>query len=138
MKKLLYLLVFLLVIFSFCAYFVYNKMLTEFQVKKVYIEDKKAVYLKNFVRGLNYNRLAISVSDSREFNPERDYIYDWDETIFYKVSNDTLHVLSSELAPNPISDGAVGVIVVQETYSNSEYYTLIHSYREKGYNKLPE
>src|SRR3546814_11815938 len=120
MKITLYFFIFLLAVFSLYAYFIYTRMLTEFNVKEVHIKDTKVIYLKSFVRGLNYHRLAISISDSRKFDAERDYIYNWDETIFYKLDNDTLYILCSEFAADPAYDSGFGVFIKQVTYRSEE------------------
>lgn len=138
MKKILLIISILITAFIITGYFYFRCVVTDFKIKELHIKDTdKTIYLKNLKRGLNYSKLAISTSKGRETSIEKDYVYTWDETLFYRVSNDTLYVLCKIKAEEP-SNFNSGVKVRQEEYSNPEYYELLKNFTKMGLEKFPK
>jgi hypothetical protein len=138
MKKILLLTGLLITGLIIVAYFYFRHVVSDFNVKELQTsKENKPIYLKNLKRGLNYSRLTISSSGGRRTSIEKDYIYTWDETLFYRVSNDTLFVLCKNKAETPIKFNP-NVKVIQKEYSNPEYYELQKNFRKMGLEKFPQ
>lgn len=97
------------------------------------------IYLKHKARGLNYEEIVISPDKKRGWKPnaDRDFVYTWDETLFYNTSQDTLYVYCSHKAKLPAKFRS-DVVVIQQQYSNPEYvYQLQKNYQNMGLEKFP-
>ena len=138
MKKILLIISTLITVFIITGYFYFMHVVTDFKMKELYIKNMdKTIYLKNLKRGLNYNKLVISTSKGRGTTLEKDFIYTWDETLFYRISNDTLYVLCKNMAEEPTNFNS-GIKVLQEEYSNPEYYKLLKNFKKMGLEKFPQ
>lgn len=119
------------------VYWYFQNVITVFTLKEIPSTTlKETIYLKNTKRGLNYDEVVISKSSKRKSNTNKDYIYTWGETLFYKISNDSLYVyckIKTNVPPN--FDSKVKIYQIQ--YSNPEYYDLIKNYKKKGLDKFP-
>jgi len=137
MKKILFIVSFIIVVLIFAGYFYFSLVTTDFKIKALYVKQVDDIlYFKNLKRGLNYNELSISASKRKKINPKKDYIYTWDETIFYQVSNDTLYVLCKNKASEPRIFKSK-IVVLQKEYSNPEYYELLENFKDIGMKKFP-
>lgn len=95
MKKLLLIISFLIAVLIIGGYLYFRYVVTDFKIKELHLKNTdRTIYFKSLSRGLNYNKLAISSSKGRKTNLENDYVYTWDETLFYRISNDTLYVIN--------------------------------------------
>ena len=138
MKKTSLIISFLITAFIISGYFYFRYVVTEFKIKELYIRNTdRTIYFKSFSRGLNYNKLAISCSKGRKTSHEKDYVYTWGETLFYRVSNDTLYVLCKNKAEEPTKFKS-GVKVYQVEYSNPEYYELLKDFTKMGLEKFSQ
>lgn len=138
MKKIFLIISIFITVFIIAGYFYFRYVVTDYKIKEIYIKaTDRTIYLKCLKRGLNYNKLAISTSKGRRTSLEKDYIYTWDETIFYRVSNDTIYVLCKNKAEEPTNFKS-GVFVHQEEYSNPEYYKLVENFNKIGLEKFPQ
>jgi hypothetical protein len=138
MKKILLIIGLLITVLLLVVHFYFRHVVSDFNVKELQItKGNKPIYLKNLKRGLNYSKLTISSSGFRRTSIERDYIYTWDETLFYRVSNDTLFVLCKNKAKSPIKFD-LNIKVIQKEYSNPEYYELQKNFRKMGLEKFPQ
>ncbi len=138
MKKILLIISALITALIIGGYFYFRYVVTDFKMTELYIKGANStIYLKNLKRGLNYSKLAISSSKGRRTSLEKDYVYTWDETLFYRVSNDTLYVLCKNKAKEPTNFDS-RIKVLQEEYSNPEYYKLLKDFTKKGLEKFPQ
>jgi hypothetical protein len=139
MRNKYYLIILLFVILFFCSlFFIFSYAITKFNIDSLYIEQtNNIIYFKNTKRGLNFSEVTISISKSRKSNYKTDYIYTWDETLFYKVNHDTLLVLCKVKASPPTHFNN-NLIVIQREYTNQEYYDLLKNHKLLGFNKFPK
>lgn len=122
-----------------CTYF--KKDVNVFAIQEIdFQEIDEAIYLKHKARGLNYEVIVISPKKKRGRKPnsDREYVYTWDETLFFKKSQDTLYVYCSHKAKTP-SEFKSDVVIVQKQYSNPEFvYQFKQKYIEMGLERFPE
>lgn len=138
MKKLLLIISFLIAVLIISGYFYFRYVVTDFKIKELYVKNTdRTIYLKSLSRGLNYNKLAISSSKGRKTSHESDYVYTWGETLFYRVSNDSLYVLCKNKSEEPTNFKS-SIKVYQVEYSNPEYYELLKDFAKMGLEKFPE
>lgn len=147
MRKILFYMLFglsltFLVFFLFKDKPISNSFTREYEVHEVEIGYLgKTIFLKQVIWGVSSDSKITAISFRPEknidFESENDFLYKSGATLFYKVKGDTLHVLSMEVADNPIlfkSD----LIIYQEKIENREFNELIKNYNEKGYLKFPK
>jgi len=107
------------------------------QRDRIYVEDTgESLYLKRICSGIHFSAIIISIRKGRIINKKLDYCYFGNETLFYKLEGNTFYILcrsKAEIPPNFVKH----VRIVQDTYSNLEYYDLIDNYSQKGYQKFP-
>jgi len=138
LKKLIVtiIIVFFIVVIVIVIYFYFFDF-TKFDQSKIYIEStKETLYLKQIQSGLNYNAIIISPFRGRKMDKHRDYCYTWNETLFYKVEGNTVYILCGDKTEIPSKFGKK-VKIIQNNYTNLEYYDLMETYNEKGYQKFP-
>ncbi len=99
-------------------------------------ETGETIYLKEKSIGRDYTEIVISPHKGRTVKSQRDYLYTWNETLFYKIEGNIIYVLCSNKAKFPPNFGK-HVRVIQNTYSNPEYYDMLNNYNQKGYQKFP-
>ena len=99
-------------------------------------ETGEKIYLKEKNISRNVTEVIISPHKGRKVKSKKDYVYTWHETLFYRIEGNTLYILCSHKAKIP-PDFGKHVRIVQNTYSNLEYYDLINNYSQKGYQKFP-
>lgn len=72
MKKILFIVSFIIVVLIFAGYFYFSLVTTDFKIKALYVKQVDDIlYFKNLKRGLNYNELSISASKRKKINPKR-------------------------------------------------------------------
>ena len=106
-------------------------------VKKIYSPKlRDSIFLKKISWGLTYDNEIIVVSTSSslsiEPNPKKEYVFLTSE-IFYKVSNDSLYIYTSQSVKNPIYFKS-RFRVIQKVLSNPEMMNLkgYENYKNKG------
>lgn len=137
MKRIFLTLAVIILIVFLSGYCYFQYVVTEFTVKEVRSEMiNEKIYLKHTQRGLNYSKIVISKSPKRKSKPDKDYVYTWDETLFYRLSSDTLYVYCKIKTETP-SHFNSKIKLVQIQYSNPEYYDLIKNYKKRGLEMFP-
>lgn len=122
-----------------CKFF--NNGVSVYNVQEVdFTTLNETIYLKHKARGMNYEEIVISPDKKhrRKPNADRDYVYTWDEILFYKKSKDTLYIYCSHRAKLP-AEFRSDVVVIQQQYSNPEFvYQLQKNYHDMGLEKFPK
>lgn len=99
----------------------------------------ETLYFKQKTWGVANSSVINSLSKSQKetINEKEDICYNWGETFFYQTKDDTLTILTMELAHKPISFNTVAIISQIKIEDNQRFNELLDTYKDKGFHKFP-
>ena len=125
-----------MLLLSFCFL---EFVITSFKTTSVFVSKvNETIYLTHKTGGLNTDIICISNTKRRHSLLKTEYCYiNFEETIFYRVSNDTIYILCSLPIEEDIELGK-NIVIIQEQYSNQQYFNeLRENYKNLGLEKFP-